>query len=83
MNKINCYVSSLILRTDNEHLNDKLNLVNKRLKALLVKEKINLITHNNITDLHLNRGGLHLNKRGDAALAYNFIETIRNLNQSI
>ena len=75
MNKINCYVSSLILRTDNEHLNDKLNLVNKRLKALLVKEKINLITHNNITDLHLNRGGLHLNKRGDAALAYNFIET--------
>ena len=83
MNKINCYVSSLILRTDNEHLNEKLNLVNKRLKALLVKEKINLITHNNITDLHLNRGGLHLNKRGDAALAYNFIETIRNLNQSI
>ena len=46
---------------------------------MLESEKINLITHENISRSHLNWGGLHLNKRGDAALAHNFIETIRNV----
>ena len=64
-------------------LNEKILLTNKKLKTLLASEKINFITHNNITQTHLNRGGLHLNKRGDAALAYNFIETIRNGKQHI
>ena len=79
-NKINCTVSSLIMRMDRD-LNEKNLLTNKKLKALLASEKINFITDNNITQTHLNR--LHLNKRGDAALVYNFIETIRNGKQHI
>ena len=80
--KIICTVSSLIMRMDRD-LNEKILLPNKKLETLLASEKINLITHNNITQTHLNRGGLHLNKRGDAALAYNFIKTICNGKQHI
>ena len=81
-NEINCTVSSLIMRI-NRDLNEKKLLTNKKLKTLLASEKINFITQNSITQTHLNRGGLHLNKRGDAALAYIFIETIRNGKQHI
>ena len=52
-------------------LNEKILPTNKNLKTLLASEKINFITHNNITQTHLNREGFHLNKRGDAAPAYN------------
>ena len=38
---------------------------------------INIIKHENITAQHLNQGGIHLNTRGDGALALNFINDIR------
>ena len=80
-NNINCHVSSLIKRVDKPDLNEKVEMVNSKLKDMLESENINLITHENISRSHLNWGGLHLNKRGDAALAHNFIETIRNVPQ--
>ena len=80
-NNINCHVSSLIMRVDKPDLNEKVEMVNSKLKDMLESENINLITHENVSGSHLNWGGLHLNKRGDAALAHNFIETIRNVPQ--
>ena len=56
-------------------------MVNSKLKCILKSENINLITPENISKSHLNWGGLHLNKRGDTALAHNFTETIRNVPQ--
>ena len=75
---INCFISSLIIRNDSEHLNQKVQSVNTLLSKL-VSDKVHLITHDNITNSHLNRGGLHLSTRGDGALAHNFIQVIRNL----
>ena len=37
------------------------------------------IEHDNINEYHLNKSGLHLNARGDAALARNLIQFIKNL----
>ena len=68
-NNINCHVSSLIMRVDKPDLNEKMEMVNSKLRDMLESENINLITHGNISGSHLNWGGLHLNKRRDAALA--------------
>ena len=75
---INCFISSLIIRNDSDHLNQKVQSVNTLLSKL-VSDKVHLITHDNITNSHLNRGGLHLSTRGDGALAHKFIQVIRNL----
>ena len=48
--------------------------MNAELKEFLPKE-IELISHEAINYSHFNRGGLHLDQRGDGALACNFIST--------
>ena len=55
-------------------VNIKIELVNAELKEFLPKE-IELISHEAINYSHFNRGGLHLDQRGDGALACNFIST--------
>ena len=77
-NGINCFTSFLIIRNDSDQLNQKVQSVNTLLSKL-VYDKVDLITHDNITNSHLNRGELHLSTRGDGALAHNFIQVIRNL----
>ena len=72
---INCTVSSLITRKDQYSVNVE------EINNLLYRELptgINIIKHENITAQHLNQGGIHLNKRGDGALALNFINDIRS-----
>ena len=72
---INCTVSSLIKRKDQYSVNLE------EINNLLYRELptgINIIKHENITAQHLNQGGIHLNKRGDGALALNFINDIRS-----
>ena len=74
---IKCSISSLITRKG--ELNDKVKQVNAKLaKAIKTDTCIKLICNNNITSNHLNNGGLHLNKRGDGALALNLINHIRD-----
>ena len=74
---IKCSISSLITRKG--ELNDKVKQVNAKLaKAIKTDTSIKLICNNNITLNHLNNGGLHLNKRGDGALALNLINHIRD-----
>ena len=72
---INCTVSSLIKRKDQYSV--KVEEINNLLYMEL-PTGINIIKHENITAQHLNQAGIHLNKRGDGALALNFINDIRS-----
>ena len=72
---INCFITSLIFCNDSDQLNQKVQSVNTLLSKL-VSDKVHLITHDNITNSHLNRGELHLSTRGDGTLAHNFIQVI-------
>ena len=74
---ITCTVSLLLTRSDDEDLDMKVKQVNDILFRTL-PSAIKVIEHNNISHHHLNKSGLHLNRRGDAALARNFIGYIRN-----
>ena len=76
-NNIDCSVSAVLKRSD--ELRYKVIKVNKLLKTVLVELDVQLIEHNNINEYHLNKSGLHLNGRGDAALARNLIQFIKNL----
>ena len=72
---INCTVSFLIKRKDQYSL--KVEEINNLLYREL-PTGINIIKHENITAQRLNQGGIHLNKRGDGALALNFVNDIRH-----
>ena len=73
---IKCTISELITRRDEN--NEKVKLVNKKLEERKSKTNIGLVKHDNIVSNYLNYGGLHLNRRGDGALALNMINCIRN-----
>ena len=73
---IKCTISELITRRDEN--NEKVKLVNKKLEERKSETNIGLVKHDNIVSNHLNYGGLHLNRRGDGALALNMINCIRN-----
>ena len=70
---IKCTVSSIITRKG--ELDSKVHQVNEELSS---RFKTKFVCNQNITLNHLNNGGLHLNKRGDGALALNFINHIRD-----
>ena len=75
-NGIRCTVSSIITRRGK--LNKKVKQVNKRLGNIVDdNSSLRFICNENISFNHLNNGGLYLNKRGDEALALNFISFIR------
>ena len=62
-----CAVSMLTKRTDG--LNPLVNQVNNLLeKAFKSEAHINIINYEAINEHHLNGSGLHLNRKGDAAL---------------
>ena len=70
-------MSAVLKRSD--ELRHKAIKVNKLLKTVLVELDVQFIEHNNINKYHLNKSGLHLSARGDAALARNLIQFINNL----
>ena len=76
---IRCTVSSLVVRADSELLKSAVIDVNNVLRDSLPQD-VNFVEHSNITNYHLNNSRLHLNHRGDAALAHNFIQHIRSSN---
>ena len=76
-NNIECSVSAVLKRSD--ELRHKVIKVNKLLKTALVELDVQFIEHDNINEYHLNKSGLHLDARGDAALARNLIQFIKNL----
>ena len=75
--RIKCAVLNII-KQDGRNPWNKATECNK----VLVKEtRLTLIDNSNITLNHLNGSGLHLSKRGAAAVANNFIQYIRNLSR--
>ena len=71
-NEIRCTVSSIIIRRG--ELNEKGRHVNERLRDIVDdSSSLTFICNKNMSFNHLNNGRLHLNKRGDGALALNFI----------
>ena len=75
---IRCTISELVTRSNVSTYNNKVKSVNMKLKEITAKTKIGFVEQSNIGYEHLNFEGLHLNKRGDGALALNFIRYIRN-----
>ena len=71
---IKCAVSNIVKRDDHDLWN-KAQIVN----CLSNDPEVSIIDNSNITLNHLNRSGLHLNKRGDGALALNIISFIKAL----
>ena len=70
-------VSNIILRTDNSKLNAKWFEVNQILSEWCHERNIYLIDHSkNINPNHLNKGKLHLNKKGSNILSRTFVNEI-------
>ena len=58
-------ISNIIVRTDNTNLNAKGCLVNSILAEMCKEKNLHLIDHSlKIKSHHLNKGKLHLNKKG-------------------
>ena len=71
-------ISGLINRSDDEALPCKVPDVNKVLKECCKQKNWGFVDHSNISiTSHLNRSGLHLNKKGTTRLAQNFINHLR------
>jgi len=70
------YVSSLTKRTDNSDYTERINDVNEILQDVCTTQKSTFINNNNIDDTCLNGSKLHLNHKGSAYLAMNFIKAI-------
>ena len=73
---IKCSISGIIFRDDNLWMKGQ--AVNKILRESL-PESIAFIDNSNIELGHLNRSGLHLNREGNGAFAYNLINHIKTL----
>ena len=74
VNEVN--VSSLIAR--NDKLNDKALKVNNCLELKCSQVALGFIDNSNVTNEHLNKGGIHLNFKGTVALTKNFMTYIQN-----
>ena len=71
-------ISGIIPRSDDESLAVKVSGVNKLLKTFCNQNGWGFVDHSNVSPEHdLNRSGLHLNAKGTARLATNFINYLR------
>ena len=75
----NCrvYISSLTTRSDIADGHTKIAAVNTVLKDLSTSQKCSFVNNKNIDSSCLNGSNLHLNQKGTAFLAMNFIKSIR------
>ena len=74
--RIKCSISGVIFRDDDPWMKGQ--ELNKILRDSL-PERIAFIANSNIELGHLNRNGLHLNRRGNGSSAYNLINHIKTL----
>ena len=70
-------LSELVSRSDNVP-NDAVKAVNKRLSKYCNQNDWRMIKHQNIDRNCLNRGGLHLNEKGNNILFRNFVNALDN-----
>ena len=76
---VNCrvYISSLTTRSDIANGQTEIDAVNAVLKNLCASQNCSFINNKNIDSSCLNGSNLHLNQKGTAFLAMNFIRSIR------
>ena len=72
---INCSVSEIL----NDYISSVGQELNRILRNILTDNVKKLVSHDSISNQHLNRSGIHLNGRGTGPLAYNFIQFIKKL----
>ena len=77
-NSVKISFSSIINRED-EDFKDKINDVNNKLKNYCNSGGMDFIDNSNIDGSCLNRGKVHLNRKGTAALAKNLSRFVRSL----
>ena len=68
------------ITTRNDAHGDAVKTVNRRLKQLSRQNGWILISHANITQNGLNKGGVHLNREGNDSLHRNFVNVVRSNN---
>ena len=72
-------IPGIIPRSDEESVAVKVSGVNKLLKTFCTQNGWGFVDHSNVCPEHdLNRSGLHLNTKGTARLATNFINYLRD-----
>ena len=71
-------MSSLIKRYYQNFIED-IKSINEKVQSLCTSKGLSLIDNNNIDESCLNRGKLHINKRGSSLLANKFKEFVRSL----
>ena len=77
-NSIKIAFSSIINR-ENDDFKDKIMDFNNKLKNYCKSAGMDFLDNSNIDGSCLNRGKLHLNRKGTAALAKNFCRFVRSL----
>ena len=70
-------ISSLVSGVDEKALGVKVSGVNKTLRKFCNQNDGGYVDHSNIADHDLNRSSLHLNAKGTARLASNFIKFLK------
>ena len=71
-------ISGLIKRFDRNAIDD-IGKINEKLKRWCIGKRLTFIDNNNINEFCLNRGKLHLNRRGLSYLANNLKKFIESL----
>ena len=65
-------VISSIIKRYNQDYNEKIQIINDKLQRFCTSKGLSFIDNNNINKSCLNKGKLHLNRRGSSFLANNF-----------
>ena len=72
----NVMFSSIITRKDKPYLNDKTDVVNKKLYDICVSTGVEYIDNTNIVFSNLSRDGLHLKRSGQGKVTANICNTL-------
>ncbi len=70
--RTNVCISGIITRKDKSNIQEKINTVNDILKRVSDQNKWTYIDNTNLDYTCLNRGGLHLNRKGSCSLTRNY-----------
>ena len=70
--RTNVCISGIITRKDKSNIQEKINTVNDILKRVSDQNKWTYIDNTNLDYTCLNRGGLHLNRKGSSSLTRNY-----------
>ncbi len=70
--RTNVCISGIITRKDKSNIQEKINTVNDILKRVSDQNKWTYIDNTNLDYTCLNRGGLHLNRKGSSSLTRDY-----------